>query len=605
MNGKQKKKTSRGQDGFPDILLPVMIVITLLPLVIYLIMYNSGLSTENWYGENEVLGDFFCYYKSRCFIFVSMIALGILVIHTLIYKVRDFFAFLFPMAYLLFAFISAIFTVNRTDTYIGGIYHFENILVLCGYVIMMIYTYRFVDLDNKEHEKWLRYSLNTSAVLLGILGILQMFGKDLLDNESFLRLITPKEWEEYVLENIKDLFSNHNVSFFFYNSNDAGLYIVLLLPVFLLLAVYSQELRNKILYGTLGVLFVVLLWFTYGRGALLAFLLEFLIGSVLIVVKNSQNRKKILSLVVLFAVICVIMFLVFDTVMEHKFTKRFREQNSKSQLEEILTSKSGVFVSYDDFIFQVKRDHNGDYTLQKGEEELSYDKATGTIDAEGFENIHLLDLSYLQNEEEKEMFALTIDGICFDFVYDAEENMYYYRNDLGKTDSLVHIPAMDFHGYETKGSGRLYIWSRVLPLLKDYILVGSGPDTFYRVFPQNDYVGKKIYTSTDARIIEKAHNGYLSTAIQTGVVSLLLLLVFYVQYAIRFLKYYFQEVSMNRQMVWGLAAFSASVGYLVCGFFYDSSLQCTPFFCVLMGIGLSVTKNTEKREEIKHRKKQI
>ena len=85
----------------------------------------------------------------------------------------------------------------------------------------------------------------------------------------------------------------------------------------------------------------------------------------------------------------------------------------------------------------------------------------------------------------------------------------------------------------------------------------------------------------------------------------LLLLVFYVQYAIRFLKYYFQEVSMNRQMVWGLAAFSASVGYLVCGFFYDSSLQCTPFFCVLMGIGLSVTKNTEKREEIKHRKKQI
>ena len=590
---KNKNKTKGAKAGFPDILLPVMMIIVVLPMVVYLMMYNSGLSTEPWYGENDVLGDFFCYYKSRCFIFISIISLVVLGIHTLVYKVKDFFVFLCPIAYLLFAFLSSLFTVNEKDTYIGGIYHFESIFVLCGYVIIMMYTYRFVDLNHREQEKWLKYSLNLSAVLLGVVGILQALGKDLLDNQCFLRFITPKEWEEYVLENIQDMFSNNNVSFLFYNSNDAGLYIILLLPIFILFAIYSTEKKEKILYGIFSVIFLVLLWFTYGRGALVAFFLEFLLGSVLIIVKNNQNLKKILGLVVLFAVICVIMFLVFDVVLNHKYTKRFQEQNSKSELEEIYTLKKGVMVTYADFDFLVWRDENGELILQREEEKLSPDEATGQIDAEGFENIKLQDLSYLEEAREEGMFLLTIEGMDFRFVYDTEEEMYYYRNDLGKTDSLVQIPALDFHGYETKGSGRLYIWSRVLRLLKDYILVGSGPDTFYRIFPQNDYVGKKIYTSTDARIIEKAHNGYLGTAIQTGLVSLLLLLAFYVQYAVGFLRSFFRGELKNSEMVWGLAAFLASTGYLVCSFFYDSSVQCTPLFCILLGIGLSVTKKTD------------
>ena len=199
---KNKNKTKGAKAGFPDILLPVMMIIVVLPMVVYLMMYNSGLSTEPWYGENDVLGDFFCYYKSRCFIFISIISLVVLGIHTLVYKVKDFFVFLCPIAYLLFAFLSSLFTVNEKDTYIGGIYHFESIFVLCGYVIIMMYTYRFVDLNHREQEKWLKYSLNLSAVLLGVVGILQALGKDLLDNQCFLRFITPKEWEDRVRGNL-------------------------------------------------------------------------------------------------------------------------------------------------------------------------------------------------------------------------------------------------------------------------------------------------------------------------------------------------------------------------------------------------------------------
>ena len=105
---------------------------------------------------------------------------------------------------------------------------------------------------------------------------------------------------------------------------------------------------------------------------------------------------------------------------------------------------------------------------------------------------------------------------------------YYYETEWGKADEMVEIPHPNLHGLEYLGSGRLYIWSRILPMLKHYILKGSGPDTFAEVFPQNDYVGKMIYAESTGRIMERAHNDFLAHWVQTGLLSLLALLLFYV-----------------------------------------------------------------------------
>ena len=71
-------------------------------------------------------------------------------------------------------------------------------------------------------------------------------------------------------------------------------------------------------------------------------------------------------------------------------------------------------------------------------------------------------------------------------------------------EEMVEIPHANFHGLEYLGSGRLYIWSRILPMLKHDILKGSGPVTFAEVFPQNDYAGKMIYAESTGRIMERA-----------------------------------------------------------------------------------------------------
>ena len=153
--------------------------------------------------------------------------------------------------------------------------------------------------------------------------------------------------------------------------------------------------------------------------------------------------------------------------------------------------------------------------------------------------------------------------------------------------SMQKVAAVDFHGYEYLGSGRLYIWSRVLPILKRYIFLGSGPDTFAEVYPQNDYVGKLVYAENPGRIMEGAHNDYLMRWVQTGLLSLLALLVFYGMFIRKCFRYYRQcGLSTVREKL-GLGCFLGCIGYLVCSFFSDSTLYTTPIFYVFAGIALA------------------
>ena len=80
-------------------------------------------------------------------------------------------------------------------------------------------------------------------------------------------------------------------------------------------------------------------------------------------------------------------------------------------------------------------------------------------------------------------------------------------------------------------------WSRTLPLLKDNILLGTGPDTFLLAFPNDDYVAMSN-GGYATELITKPHNMYLQIAVQTGVLSLICFLVFYFWYFFSSLRLY-------------------------------------------------------------------
>lgn len=140
------------------------------------------------------------------------------------------------------------------------------------------------------------------------------------------------------------------------------------------------------------------------------------------------------------------------------------------------------------------------------------------------------------------------------------------------------------------GSGRGYIWSRSIPLLRDTWFLGHGPDTYAMYFPQQDAVGKLMYLGSTHKIVDKPHNIYLQQAINTGIISLLALLVLWGGYLLQSLIIYWQSDFKDWKARAGVAIMAAVAAYLVTGFFNDSVISVAPVFWILLGTGISLNR---------------
>ena len=148
------------------------------------------------------------------------------------------------------------------------------------------------------------------------------------------------------------------------------------------------------------------------------------------------------------------------------------------------------------------------------------------------------------------------------------------------------VDTLGFAGKEALGSARGYIWSRSLPLLRDTLVLGHGPDTFAMVFPQQDFSGKfQAYGTTDM-LVDKAHNFFLQTALNTGVLSTLALVILFGWYLATSARLYFRNPAGDMRTAVGVACFVGVVGYLGAAVFNDSVVSVAPVFWALLGLGV-------------------
>lgn len=271
-----------------------------------------------------------------------------------------------------------------------------------------------------------------------------------------------------------------------------------------------------------------------------------------------------------------------DALGDGRYLSRILDQKKDDRLESIVTSQEGVTITYDGrpYLFAVE---NGSVKVQDAQgNEIELEETADGDFITPFSDSCYVNVVQLDAKEE---LVFLLDGYTLEFSKLAAG--YYYETEWGKADELAEIPHANFHGIEYLGSGRLYIWSRILPMLKHDILKGSGPDTFAEVFPQNDYVGKMIYAESTGRIMERAHNDFLARWVQTGLLSLLALLVFYVLFFRKTIPYYRNCEFTGVKNKLGFGGFLGCVGYLVCCMFSDSTLYTTPAFYVFLGIALA------------------
>ncbi len=164
-------------------------------------------------------------------------------------------------------------------------------------------------------------------------------------------------------------------------------------------------------------------------------------------------------------------------------------------------------------------------------------------------------------------------------------------NQFAKPVDVKEVETFGFEGRLGFASNRGYIWSRTLPLLKQAIFVGFGPDTFAAHFPNHDYLGKlRVWGSGIFTMIEKPHNLYLQIAINSGLISLFAILALFAAYLLESGKLYWNSKFCSFSEIAGVGILAAVVAYLVAAVFNDSVVAVAPVFWGLLGMGIAANR---------------
>ena len=144
-------------------------------------------------------------------------------------------------------------------------------------------------------------------------------------------------------------------------------------------------------------------------------------------------------------------------------------------------------------------------------------------------------------------------------------------------DISTEITTITEKSKEEIGNGRLLIWEKSLPLVKEYWLIGCGLDNFRNVYPNS---GGIIY--------DKAHNVYLQIAITNGIPALI---IFLILLFIAFIK----GIKIKNSFMTPI--YIAFIGYSIQAFLNISVIDVAPYYYIILGLILSY-KNESKNKQI-------
>ena len=572
-------------------LLPILFVICILPFVLRMEIITTGLENLTFLPASMAKrADFFLYWKGRLLIISAVIMLLVLLDYFLMRRGRDrgWKTWLPLIGYEVCAFLSA-FTSDYPMYAMQGIMeHFESLWVLLGYGIVAYYTYLFI--ETKEDVYLIVGGLLISSFFQCVLGLFQIAGKDILNSAFFKELMIPGEYAQF-REQVVFNFSEEiyqRVSTTLYNTNYAGVYFCMILPIALGAIIFAKG-RKKIFVVILSVALFLCLIGTGSKSALLTIFIVLLIGSIMLAIKDRKRWYRGLIAVV------VMLFLWFgyDKLTGIETGKRITESMTRSaatyKLQDIQLQEDTVEVMFDGKMISIGWEKTGealyldvrDETGAKMELRDTKKKRRVKFADPHFKGLRL----WCYRKDGIPYLCMKYDGQEWKFTDATEDGTMCYINIWGKADRIEKAESVLFDGKETWFTYRGYIWGRTIPLLKKYIIWGSGPDTFLHVFPQNDYVMRaNMGFGFFSEILSKPHCMYLQMAVQTGVVSVLLFLIFLGITIADFVNWMCRNKTMLPENYLMIGVFLAICCYLILGIFNDSMIVTAPIFFVLVGM---------------------
>ena len=603
---KNKNRPKQPEKKYPlGLLLPIILVIAVIPLITFMHSYSTNLDQFEWYSSVTDTVDFFLYYKM-----VWIIAACVIMLFCMVYL---FFAEeqkpiwiknLIPMAvYCGISFLSAIASKHSYFSFHGIFEQFESVWVLVGYGIIVYYIFYIM-----HSEAAVKRTLNwfiTGIVVMAALGLTQVFKKDFFRTDMGQKLMTPSSYDGGPLTFNFELGRPY---LSLYNPNYVGFYVALVLPVLVTLVFAAKKIWHRLGYVALIASLLLILFASQSRAGIVALVVSFVVMLLCMRKVFIKNWKIGISAVVIAVAAFFLVNAMNQNVLLSRLQGMFSSAPEYHALKEIQTNDDNVTIVYqtqeranaegkltdaDSLVFYVTQDKDGndvfeltDGTGAKVNFDVSEDQTTYVISDPRFP----FTFTSVRSDS-LSGFSVTIDGNVWNFsnMMKADDDTFYCKGGGSSLMKLAKItdtvPYLEEH-YQLANK-RGYIWARTIPLLKKYFFLGSGPDTFIIAFPNNDLVGMTNSNHIN-EIITKPHCMYLQVGVQTGVLSLLALLIFFGWYLIDCLRIYWKNNYTEYLSLIGVGIFAAVIGYLILSLTNDSCVAVSPIFYALLGMGLGI-----------------
>lgn len=597
-----RKKTytyqSRSNTNSVLLLFPLFLIITILPLIVSIHSFNPGLNQFDWYPNTDLANDFFLYYKQWFFVFISGLCALILVIRAFLNKKEVKFHKIFiPLViYAALALISTIVSPYRSFGFSGIFEQFENVFCLLGYALIVYYSFCIIQSDYEL--QLLINALAIGALILGVIGSLQALGYDIFSTTWGKALILDKS---VVDPNALEItFGKNRTYATLYNPNYVGVYTSMIIPLYTVLLFYTKFSYEYILYISVIITNLISMFGSQSKSGIVSIAASMLIA-LLIMRKKLINRWFVTLPII--ASVCIA-FLGINYIQQNAYINAIKNafkttSTATPALTEINTEKEYIKVVYNSNTLYVSQDNQNSL--------LFYDSFMNAIPYHGYEvennqtileleDQRFLDITPVVYHDEIVDFGLLIKEKPWYFRYDEETEQYLFYNRYGRFSPIATAPSAVFTGHENFASMRGYLWSRTIPLLPNYIFLGSGADTFTITFPQYDFVNASNFGYEDS-LVTKPHCLYLQIAVQTGVFSLIALLVFYSWYFIQNIKLYINHSFNTKSSIYGMAIFISSTSFMISAISNDSSISVSPVFWCCIGIGLAANMMGKKTDK--------
>ncbi len=594
------KNEEKKEDSFNIKIIPVMVILGILPFLAFRHPYSKPVFDQySWFREGVGGVDTYLYPKMVLFTIVSAFMLIDVITSLITMKKgerRELSKKIWPIGiYLILVLISSVFAHDKEIALKGGYDQVEPLMVLVGYAVTVPYI--ILSLKSDKDLKYVYHALFFSSFVTCLIGFLQFKGHNPFEMEWMKRLIT----EDKFYEMLEGTAVNDGVYSTFGNTNYVGSYVCIVLPI-VVSALFTKF--GKVTKIIAAIEIPALIFLLIASRSKTGFAILALEVGVFVLFRLRFILKRWYVFVPLF-VLMVAAFIKYDSTRDFYYIntlkKTLKPEKTDFALTGIETTGDSIKLTYKGSEIEIRRIFRQRQQLEVLENGTQIEIKQTNIQKGSLVLKSGEELGYKLSTDENDNDIIEIQAVhTLVFKYDRETGDYKFRNGYGGWDESIIRPNV-LEGYERLATGRGYIWGITIPVLKDYIIIGAGPDNYPVAMGLNgeDYA-RQLNARFYGTICMRPHNYYLQMAMATGVLSLICVLVFFVIYIIGcFRKLFWRKLDTNSQR-FAFFCMLAVVGFLGCGIANDSLVSVTPLFWTVLGLGYTMNSKeleAEKKEE--------